>query len=73
MNPQLLQDLKQFYPEIILTVALLAVIVVDIAFPRSRRNLTFGVTAIGLIFAFLSSINLISAPVSCRCTGSSRP
>jgi NADH-quinone oxidoreductase subunit N len=62
MNPQLLLDLKQFYPEIILTVALLAVIIVDIGYPRSRRNFTFGVTALGLIFAFLSSLNLISAP-----------
>jgi NADH-quinone oxidoreductase subunit N len=62
MNPQLLLDLKQFYPEIILTVALLSVIIIDIGFPRIRRNFTFGVTALGLIFAFLSSISLISAP-----------
>jgi NADH-quinone oxidoreductase subunit N len=62
MNPQILLDLKQFYPEIALTVTILAVVVVDISCRRIHRNVTFGVTALGLIFAFLLNINLTGAP-----------
>ncbi len=62
MNPQLLLDLKKFYPEIIITAAILCVIVADIAFPRIRKNLTFSIAGLGLIFAFLSSLPLFGAP-----------
>jgi len=58
MNPQILSDLTQFYPEIILTAALLLVVIGDIAFPRIRRSLTFVLTAAGLITALIFSIRL---------------
>jgi NADH-quinone oxidoreductase subunit N len=61
MNPQLLLDLRQFYPEIILTAALLCVVIGDIAFPRIRRSVTFILAALGLAFAFIYSIPLFSA------------
>jgi NADH-quinone oxidoreductase subunit N len=61
MNPQILSDLKQFYPEIILTAALLIVVIGDIAFPRIRRSLTFFLTAFGLVAALISSIRLFEA------------
>jgi NADH-quinone oxidoreductase subunit N len=62
MNPQLLWDLKKFYPEIILTATILCVIIADVGFLRIRRNLTFVITGLGLILAFLSCIPLCSAP-----------
>lgn len=62
MNPQLLWDLKRFYPEIILTAAILCVIIADVGFLRIRRNLTFVITGLGLILAFLSCIPLFGAP-----------
>ena len=62
MNPQLFGDLKKFYPEIILTAAILCVIIADVGFLRIRRNLTFVITGLGLILAFLSCIPLFSAP-----------
>ncbi len=58
MNPQLLLDLKKFYPEITLTAALLCVIVVDIGFPRIRKQLSFAITALSLAAAFFLSIPL---------------
>ena len=58
MNPQILSDLKQFYPEIILTAALLLTIIGDIAFSRIRRSLSFVLTAAGLVAALVSSIYL---------------
>lgn len=58
MNPQILSDLKQFYPEIILTAALLLVVIGDIAFSRIRRSLSFIIAAAGLIAALVSSIRL---------------
>jgi NADH-quinone oxidoreductase subunit N len=61
MNPQLLLDLKKFYPEITLTAALLCVIVVDIALPRIRKQLSFALTALSLAAAFLLSIPLFHA------------
>ena len=62
MNPQLLWDLKKFYPEIILAAAILCVIIADVGFLRIRRNLTFMITGLGLILAFLSCIPLFSVP-----------
>jgi len=62
MNPQLLLDLKTIYPEIILTAAFLCVIISDIGFPRLRKQLSFALTALGFIFAFLFVIPLFHAP-----------
>lgn len=62
MNPQILLDLQQFYPELILTAALLCVVIGDIAFPRIRKSLTFVLAAIGLALAFIYSIPLFNVP-----------
>jgi len=62
MNPQILLDLRQFYPELILTAALLCVIIGDLAFPRQRRSVTFFLSALGLALAFSFSLPLFSAP-----------
>jgi len=62
MDPQLLPDLHKFYPEIILTAALLCVIVGDIGVLRVRRSLTFAVAALGLALAFCAAIPLFAAP-----------
>ncbi len=63
MNPQILLDLQKFYPELIITAALLFVVVGDIAFPRYRRSLTFILAALGLVFALISSMFLFKEPV----------
>jgi NADH-quinone oxidoreductase subunit N len=62
MNPQLLLDLRQFYPEIILTAALLCVVIADFSFPKIRRSLTFALASLGLIAAFLYSVFLFHEP-----------
>jgi NADH-quinone oxidoreductase subunit N len=62
MNPQLFLDLKKFYPEIILTAALLLVIIGDLAFPRIRRTITFLISGFGLVLAFLCSVPLFHSP-----------
>jgi NADH-quinone oxidoreductase subunit N len=62
MNPQVLLDLKKFYPEVIITAAFLCVIVGDLAFPRIRKNVTFMLAALGLGCAFIASLPLFSAP-----------
>jgi NADH-quinone oxidoreductase subunit N len=62
MNPQLLSDLKEFYPEIIITAAFLCVIVGDLAFPRTRKSVTFLLGALGLGCAFVASMPLFNAP-----------
>jgi NADH-quinone oxidoreductase subunit N len=61
MNPQLLLDLKKFLPEIILTAALLCVIIVDLGFPRIRKNLSFVLAGLGLVLAFVYNIPLFNA------------
>jgi NADH-quinone oxidoreductase subunit N len=61
MNPQLLLDLKKFIPEIILTAAFLCVIVADLGFPRIRKHLSFALTALGLILAFIYNLPLFHA------------
>jgi NADH-quinone oxidoreductase subunit N len=61
MDPRIWQDLTRFAPEIILSVAMLAVVIVDIALPRARP-LAFGVTAIGLISALIAALGLFDAP-----------
>jgi NADH-quinone oxidoreductase subunit N len=58
MNPQILTDLKQFHPEIILTIAIVLVVIGDIAFSRIRKSLCFILAAAGLIAALVSSIRL---------------
>jgi NADH-quinone oxidoreductase subunit N len=62
MNPQILQDLQTFYPEITLTLTLLAVIVIDLAAPRIRQATTFLLSALGLLLALGFSIPLFNAP-----------
>ena len=52
MDPSLLSDLGKFYPEIALTVALLVVVVVDIALPRVKTTAVFLVAVVGLVAAF---------------------
>ena len=63
MNPQLLLDLRNFYPELILTAALLAIIIAELVFSRLRKNITFSLAALGLIFAFMASLPLFKAPM----------
>ena len=46
MNPRILSDLKTFYPELILTVAILCVVVGDLGFPRIRKSVTFCLAAL---------------------------
>ncbi len=62
MNPQILQDLKAFYPEITLTLTLLAVIVIDLAAPRIRQATTFLLSALGLLMALGFCFPLFNAP-----------
>ncbi len=61
MNPQILQDLHSFYPEITLTAAFLAVIVVDLAAPAVRKGATFLIAAIGLLLALAWTVPQFSA------------
>ena len=62
MNPQILSDLKLFYPEIILTSAILLVVIGDLVFSRmARRSVTFCLTAIGMAAAIIASIYLFNA------------
>jgi len=58
MNPQILSDLKLFYPEIILTTVLLLVVIADLAFTRIRKSLTFCLTALGFVAAIVASARL---------------
>jgi NADH-quinone oxidoreductase subunit N len=64
MNPQIFLDLRQFYPELILTAAILCVVIGDIAFPRIRNSVTFVLAVIGLALAFLASFPLFHARAS---------
>jgi len=61
MNPQILSDLKLFYPEITLTAALLLVVIADLAFSRIRKGLAFILSAAGLVAALYFSIQLLDA------------
>lgn len=63
MNPQMLLDLRNFYPELILTAALLAVIIAELVFSRLRKSATFSLAALGLIAAFIASLPLFNAPM----------
>ena len=61
MDPQIWQDLARFRPEIILSASFLAVVLVDISWPRAPRA-TLWVAAAGLAAAFVASLGLIDAP-----------
>lgn len=61
MNPQILNDLQRFYPELTLTITLLAVVVADISFRIARKTVTFLLTAVGLAVAFYFSLDLSNA------------
>jgi len=62
MNPQLLQDLHNFYPEMALTAAFLLAIIVDLAVPKYRQTSAFAVAAIGLLAAMVFSIAQLGSP-----------
>src|SRR5213592_363915 len=62
MNPEILQDLESFFPEIVLTLALLVVILTDIALPKPRTGATFLVAAAGLLAALFFTVPLFGAP-----------
>jgi NADH-quinone oxidoreductase subunit N len=62
MNPQILLDLKSFYPEIIIAAALICVVIADLALQKARKSATFLIAALGLIIAFVLSIPLFRAP-----------
>jgi NADH-quinone oxidoreductase subunit N len=62
MNPQILLDLRKFYPELILAAALVCVVIADLALPKKiRKGATLLLTALGLILAFLACIPLFTA------------
>jgi NADH-quinone oxidoreductase subunit N len=63
MNPQVLADLHKFYPELILTAALLCVVIADLALPGIRKYVTFILAALGLGLAFAASIPLFGADI----------
>ncbi|HTY62569.1 MAG TPA: NADH-quinone oxidoreductase subunit N [Acidobacteriota bacterium] len=62
MNPQILLDLKKLYPELVLTVTILCVVVSDLALPNLRKKVTFSLAALGLILAFIASVPLFAQP-----------
>src|SRR6266542_2346096 len=62
MNPEILQDLESVFPEIVLTLALLAVFLTDIALPQPRTRATFLVAAGGLLAALCFTVPLFGAP-----------
>jgi NADH-quinone oxidoreductase subunit N len=61
MNLQILADLHKFYPELILTVAFLCVVIGEIAFSHIRKYLTFTLAALGLGLAFVASLPLFGS------------
>jgi NADH-quinone oxidoreductase subunit N len=62
MNPQILLDLKKLYPEIIITIAILFVVIADLALPTIRKKATLLIASTGLILAFIASIPLFGQP-----------
>ncbi len=62
MNPLMFQDLNAFFPEITISVTLLAVIVVDLMMPGIRKGATFFVAALGLLLALAFTVPLFAAP-----------
>jgi NADH-quinone oxidoreductase subunit N len=62
MNPQILADLRNFRPEVILTVSFLCVILGDIAFARIRNRITFILSLTGFGLALAASVSLFGLP-----------
>jgi NADH-quinone oxidoreductase subunit N len=62
MNPQIIEDLQKIYPELVIVLALLCVIVADLSLGRMRSRVTFALTALGLAAAFAFTIPLSQAP-----------
>jgi NADH-quinone oxidoreductase subunit N len=62
MSPQILADLRNLCPEVILALAFLCVIIGDIAFPRVRNRITFILTLLGLGLALVASVFLFGSP-----------
>jgi len=61
MNPLIFQDLSAFFPEVTVSLAMLAVIVVDLAMP-ARKQASFLVAALGLLSALAFTVPLFAAP-----------
>ena len=64
MDPHIPESFRKFYPEVIITVALLLVVVIDIALPKIRKMATFWVTALGLLASFVFTVPLLGAAES---------
>ncbi len=62
MNPQILQDLNAFYPEIAITLTMLLVVVVDLAAPAVRKTTTFLLSAAGLLVALAFAAPQFATP-----------
>jgi NADH-quinone oxidoreductase subunit N len=59
MNPQIVQDLTHFFPEISVTVAFLLAIIVDITFSKVMgKTISFAVAFLGLVASFVFAIPL---------------
>jgi NADH-quinone oxidoreductase subunit N len=58
MNPQILLDLRKFFPELILIAAFLSVVIADLVFGRIRNRMTFALAALGLVLSFAASVSL---------------
>jgi NADH-quinone oxidoreductase subunit N len=62
MNPQIVQDLTHFFPELAVSIAFLLVIIVDIAFSKTTGNrISFSISLLGLIASFILAIPLFGA------------
>jgi NADH-quinone oxidoreductase subunit N len=62
MNPQILADLRRFYPELILVAALMMVVIGDLSFSRWRRRVNFLLAAAGLGAALAACVPLFGQP-----------
>jgi NADH-quinone oxidoreductase subunit N len=59
MNPQIVQDLPHFFPEIAISISFLLVIIVDIAFSKEiGKKISFAVVSLGLVASFILTIPL---------------
>jgi NADH-quinone oxidoreductase subunit N len=62
MNPQLLNDIHLFYPEIVITAAFMLIVILDLLSPGIRKVGTFLAAAAGLVTALVLTVPLFSAP-----------
>jgi NADH-quinone oxidoreductase subunit N len=60
MDPKIVADLHKFYPEIVITGALLLVVVADISLSGLKRTVTFALTVLGLASAFVLTLALVA-------------